>query len=261
MTAAVLEHARARLLVLEAVLRAALGLGVGLGLAGPAASWAATDEEGDAVDTSTPTAEVRTSLRTQTDEEAWSASGFRVGLGYSFDGLWGGGDVPGGTLHSALVRLGARLDADWSLLGTLRYGVVPGAPPMLRFSGTLEPTLHLTEALSVSLGLGLGGLVHPDTGARTPEPTDPLIATLTLPDASPLLGSCSGTGVIALARVAYLYEVGEVFATGPALQADVQWTGCVETLARVDPDSGEPIELRQFWRHVSAGVTWMFWWR
>ncbi len=227
---------------------------------------AAARAQDDAVATATVAAddedpEVRTSLRIETDEEAWASSGFRVGLGYAFEGIDGGGDVPGGAMHAALVRLGVRLDEDWSLMGTLRYGVLPGTPPMLRFSGTLEPTLHLTDALTVSLGMGLGGIVHPDTGARTPEPDDPLIASLTLPTDSPLLGACSGTGVIVVARAEYTFLVGELFATGPAVHADLQWTGCVETLTRVDPDSGEPIELRQFWRHVSAGLAWVFWWR
>lgn len=216
----------------------------------------------DATETTTAAEpEVKTSLRTETDEEAWGSSGFRVGLGYSFEGLIGPGDVPSGPTHSALVRLGIRLDPDWSLFGTLRYGVLPGTVPMLRFSGTLEPTIHLGDALAVGLGLGLGGIVHPNTGARTPEPNDPLIAPLTLPEPTPLLGSCSGTGVIALARAEYTFRVGELFAMGPAVQADVQWTGCVQTLLRVDPDSGEPIVIKQFWRHIGAGVSWVFWWR
>jgi hypothetical protein len=203
----------------------------------------------------------KTSLRVLSDEEAWSSGGFRVGLGYALEGLLAPDPVPAGVVHAALLRLGARLDADWSLLGTFRYGVLPGAPPMLRFSGTIEPTLHLGDALSLGIGLGLGGVVHPDTGARTPEPVDPLIASLTLPDTTQLLGACSGTGVIATLRAEYTFLVGELFATGPALTADVQWTACVETLTRVDPDTGAAIVLRQYWRHASLGASWMVWWR
>lgn len=219
-----------------------------------AAALAGIDDGFDALDP-------KTSLRVVTDEEAWSSPGFRVGLGYAFEGLLAQDPIPAGVAHAALVRLGVRLDADWSLLGTFRYGVLPGAPPMLRFSGTIEPTLHLGDALSLGVGLGLGGLVHPDTGARTPEPADPLIASLTLPDTTRLLGACSGTGVIATLRAEYTFLVGELFATGPALTADVQWTGCVETLTRVDPDTGAAIVLRQYWRHASLGASWMVWWR
>ena len=95
----------------------------------------------------------------------------------------------------------------------------------------------------------------------SPEPADPLIASLTLPDTTRLLGACSGTGVIATLRAEYTFLVGELFATGPALTADVQWTGCVETLTRVDPDTGAAIVLRQYWRHASLGASWMVWWR
>lgn len=203
----------------------------------------------------------KTSLAVLSDEAAWASTGFRVGLGYTLEGLLAEAPVPAGVVHAAQVRLGARLDADWSLLGTFRYGVLPGATPMLRFSGTVEPTLHVGDGLSLGVGLGLGGLVHPSTGARTPEPTDPLIASLTLTDTTRLLGACSGTGAIATLRAEYTFQVGELFATGPAVTADVQWTACVETLTRVDPDTGAAIVLRQYWRHTSVGVGWMVWWR
>ncbi|MCC7383041.1 MAG: hypothetical protein IT384_14480 [Deltaproteobacteria bacterium] len=204
--------------------------------------------------------EAQTSLATESDDVAWLAPGLRVALGYDFDALFGVGGTPSGGVHSVLLRVGARLDDRWSLLSTLRYGVRFGESSAMRYSTTVEPTLDLLEHLTLSLGLGLGGFVVPDTGEPTPDPVG-LLNTLTLPDSDPLLGRCIGAGVIALIRLEYTFVVGPSSAMGPSLHADAQWTGCSESLGRTNVDTGEAIKLRQYWEHYSAGVGWIFWWR
>lgn len=205
--------------------------------------------------------EVRTSLAIESDEAAWQRAGFRVSLGYMLDGIVAVDGPPDGAVHTAILRVGARLDADWSLYATLRYGVRHSRPLGLRYSGTLEPTVNLTPNLSLALGVGVAGFVITDTEVPSPEPESGVVATYTLPDSKPPLGACLGAGVIALARLDYLLVSSDLLAYGPSVQFDTQWTGCVEQLGRADPDTGEPIQLRQFWQHFGASLGFAFWWR
>lgn len=199
------------------------------------------------------------SLELEPPEETWRETGFRLGLGYAADAVFGGGGTPGGLHHSAVLRLGVRLDPGWSLLGTLRYGARFGLNGGMRYSGTVEPTLHVFDATTISVGAGIGGLVIPATGALTPSPE--LVASLTLPGTKPLLGACSGAGVTGLVRLEHLFLTSQSFAHGPALQADVQWTPCTQRLGRTDPDTGESIELRQLWWSYGVSLGWLAWWR
>jgi hypothetical protein len=144
-------------------------------------------------------------------------------------------------------------------LGTFRYGVHLGLTPGLRYGGTLEPTLNITDSLTVAVGLGVGGFVINNTGATSPRPE--IVASLTYPGTEPLLGACTGTGLLAVARAEYLFVASTLFATGPSLQVDAQWTACNQSLGRTDPDSGEAIELRQYWRNYGVSLAWLFWWR
>lgn len=203
----------------------------------------------------------KTSLPTEAPEEAWRHPGVRVGLGYALEGVAGVEAAPGGVAHSALLRIGARLDPDWSLFLSLRYGVLPGAYPGLRYSGVVEPALHLFDHLTLSAGAGVAGFVYASTGRPTPEPQGGIVATLSVPASGPRLGACAGVGVIAVARAEYAWVVSELFSTGPALQVDLQWTACRQSLGRSDPDTAEPIELEQRWRHFSASLGWLVWWR
>ena len=81
--------------------------------------------------------EAKTSLAIVSDDEAWRESGFRVGLGYAYDSVIGQGGAPDGPHHTLMVRLGARLDANWSLFAGLRYGAKFGQRPGLRYSGKI----------------------------------------------------------------------------------------------------------------------------
>jgi hypothetical protein len=245
-------------------------------LVGPAASHptaARSDPAADPTTTTTSAApalsevvaappEPELSLVRETPDEAWRQDGFRLALGYTGDFAFGAGQVPGGYLHTVELRVGARLDADWSLLGTLRYGAQPGTPSILRFSATLEPTLHLTDGLSVTLGAGLGGLVA--SGVPGDRPADALTLTSSVDVVgvdSAILGSCSGLGVLGLARLDWVWPMSGLWSMGPTLAVDVQRTSCVESTGAVEADTGRAIERRQTWPMAGVRLGWMFGWR
>lgn len=203
----------------------------------------------------------RVSLEVESAESAWSSPGFRVATGYSIDVLFGVDDVPDGVFHDASLRLGARLDPYWSLFLSLVYGARPGVLPMLTYRATVEPTLHLSPEISISLGAGLGGIVISNTGEFTPEPDGGLVASLTIPSAKPLLGACSGAGFAATARIESALVMTELLSMGPSVSAAVQWTRCVQSTFSSDLDTGESIDLVQLWQHTLVSVGWTFWWR
>jgi len=221
----------------------------------PPASAAASfrDEDG----------EPKLSLPTEADRDAWLRSGFRLGLGVAYGRLRGLDHAPNGNLLGVLVRLGLRLDADWSVLASFQYlrAQAAGGLSGLRFAGTLDPTWHATRHLSLAVGLGFGGIVEGNTGR--PD-VDPLPGTLsssyTLPSGSPPLPSCSGVGVAGLGRVGWSAVLGPRSSLNVDLEGIGQRTGCVQDTGRVEPDTAKAIVRRQWWPHVGAtvdlGITW-----
>ena len=109
--------------------------------------------------------EPKLSLPTEADRDAWRRAGFRLGLAVSYGELVGLEGAPNGRLLGFLVRLGIRLDGDWSLIGSLQYAraTSTGGIDGLRFAGTLDPTWHVTNHLSLAVGLGFGGIVEGST--------------------------------------------------------------------------------------------------
>lgn len=208
--------------------------------------------------------EPKLSLATEADRDAWRRPGFRMGLGISYGDLVGLEGAPSGRLLGFLLRLGIRLDRDWSLLASLQYARASTAGGLdgLRFSGTLDPTWHLTSHLSLAVGLGFGGIVEGSTSRPevTPLPGS-LSSSYTFPGAGPPLPSCSGVGVSTLARAEWTIVLGPRSATGFAVEAVGQWTGCSEDTGQVDVDTGQAIVRRQWWPHTGGTVQWGFTWR
>jgi len=205
---------------------------------------------------------VRFSLPTEGDQVAWTRPGFRFGLGFGYGRMVGLAGAPDGNTLGPTIRLGLRLDERWSLLASFQYLYAFGEHGVqgLRYVGTLEPTWHVTRRLSLALGLGFGGIVG---GSDNPSPGTPPVdgISYTFPDAGHPMSSCSGVGVAGLIRVEYLFVVGPRASTGPTLQAELQWTGCVDESSRTDPDTAEAIVSRQWWPHFGVSTAWIFLWR
>jgi hypothetical protein len=206
----------------------------------------------------------RFSLPTESDRALWRKPGFRFGLGLVYGRFFGIDGPPNGNLIGPTVRMGLRLDEQWSLMGSLQYLYATASNVMrgLRFAGTVEPTWHATDHLSLSVGLGFGGLI--ENGSNKPDPS-PLGGTLnssyTFPNASAPLPSCSGGGVTGLLRGEWSWILGPRASTALALETDGQWTGCVDDTGQVDPDTATPIVRRQWWPHVGASLAWVITWR
>jgi hypothetical protein len=204
------------------------------------------------------------SLPTEADRDAWRRSGFRMGLGAEYGDMVGLEGAPSGRLLGFLLRLGVRLDPDWSLLTSLQYARVSSAGGLsgLRFAGTLDPTWQITQHLSVSVGLGFGGIIEGSTSRAdvTPLPST-LASSYTFPSSSPPLPSCTGLGVTGLTRAEWTIVLGPRSATSLAFEAIGQWTGCVDDTGHVDLDSGQPIVRRQWWPHTGGSIQWIITWR
>jgi hypothetical protein len=208
--------------------------------------------------------EPKLSLPTEADRDAWRRSGFRMGLGVAYGDLVGLEGAPSGRLLGFLLRLGVRLDPDWSLLASLQYSRAssPGGLDGLRFAGTIDPTWHATSHLSLAVGLGFGGIVEGSTSRPEVNPLPGSLSTsYTFPSPSPPLPSCSGVGVAALARAEWTIVLGPRSATSFAIEAVGQWTGCVDDTGQVDLDTGQAIVRRQWWPHTGGTVQWGFTWR
>jgi hypothetical protein len=203
------------------------------------------------------------SLPTVADQEAWRRSGFRLTLGLGYGDFVGLQGAPTERMLDFLVRLGLRLDREWSLVGSFQYARLsgPGATG-LRFSGTLDPTWHVTSHLSLAVGLGFGRIVSGTSGGPDIAPLgNTLGASYTFPTSNPPLPSCTGTGVAGLARGTWTFVLGPRSATSISVEAFGQWTGCEDDTGQVDRDTGVAIVRRQWWAHTGGTASWEFTWR
>jgi uncharacterized membrane protein YfcA len=206
----------------------------------------------------------RLSLPTEADRDAWKRSGFRLALGLGYGRLVGINGAPSGRLLGAIVRLGLRLDADWSVLASFQYASASAANGLsgLRFAGTIDPTWHATAHLSLAVGLGFGGIVEGRTSRSDIAPLPSTIdSSYTFPSSNPPLPSCSGVGVAGLARAEWTIVLGPRAATRFVLEGIGQWTGCVDDTGTVEPDTGKAIVRRQWWPHVGGTGSWEIMWR
>ena len=208
--------------------------------------------------------EPKLSLPVEADREAWRRSGFRLGLGIVYGQLVGLGGAPSGRLRGAVLRLGLRLDSDWSIYTSFQYAAASavGGLSGLRFAGTLDPTWHVTSHLSLAMGFGFGGIVEGRTGRPDVDPLPSrLNSSYTFPSAGPPLPSCSGVGAAGLLRAEWSIVLGPRSATSLLVEGVGQWTGCVQDTGNVDPDTGHAIVRRQFWPHAGVTASWGISWR
>lgn len=204
----------------------------------------------------------RLSLPTEADREAWKRDGFRLGIGVRYGRLIGVSGAPSARLIGATVRVGLRLDAAWSLLGSFQYDVAAQGLSGLRFSGTIDPTWHATAHLSLALGLGYAGISGGTTGRADIAPLPESLSTsYTFPSSNPPMPRCSGGGVTALSRVEWSIVLGPRTSTSLSLEGMGQWTGCVDPTGLVEPDTGQAVVRRQWWPHLGVVGTWGIMWR
>ncbi|MBI5608984.1 MAG: hypothetical protein HY902_08890, partial [Deltaproteobacteria bacterium] len=206
---------------------------------------------------------------------AWTKPGFRILLGWDYGWVRGLAGAPGGRGNGVVIRLGTRLDRDWSLLLNFSYGSVGAAPATgtygtpttglsgLRFVGTIDPTWHATDNLQLAMGFGFAGLTEGRSGRTEPDPEQlkTLVSSYTLTKPYPPVSSCSGVGVAGLLRAEYLFVLGPMLATGATAQVDGQWTGCSQTAARLEADTAQPVNRRQWWPQLGASLGWVVGWR
>lgn len=204
------------------------------------------------------------SLPTEEDRLAWQRPGFRLALGLTYGQLYGLRGAPSGRLLGPKLRVGVRLDADWSLLASFEYTSAQranGGLSGLRFAGTIDPTWHVTRSLSLAFGFGFGGIVEGPNVRPDPTPSgEEIESSYTFPDASMPLASCSGVGAAALVRGEWSYVLGPRSRFDVGAEVVGQWTGCVSDTNRLEPDSATAIVRRQWWPHAGAtltvGITW-----
>lgn len=206
----------------------------------------------------------RTSLAIESIRAAWRKPGFRLALGMGYGRLEGLEGVPSGRLLGAVLRMGARLDRDWSMMSTFQYLSASETDGLsaLRFAGTLEPTWHVTDRFSLAVGVGFGGLVEGRTLRPDPEPHgNEINDSITLPTGGTPLPRCQGVGVAGVLRADWMAAFSRRTSTGFAAELLGQWTACVDDTNRVEPDTGEPIVRRQYWPHVGLTLSWLLQWR
>jgi hypothetical protein len=172
--------------------------------------------------------------------------------------------APSGRLIGPIVRVGLRLDDQWSVAASFQYAAASQAGGLsgLRFAGTLDPIWHVTPSLSVAAGFGFAGIVEGRTGRIDAAPLPSTIETsYTFPDARMPVASCSGVGAAGLVRLEWAYVLGPRAQTSLGVEVVGQWTGCVDATGRNEPDTGVAIVRRQYWPHTGVTLGWGIAWR
>ena len=209
--------------------------------------------------------QLRLSLPTESDQAAWKKPGLRLQLGAAWQEFVGLMGPPSGSGWGAVIRIGARLDPQWSLLASFHYGAVTATGGLngLRYAGTIDPTWHVTPNLDLAMGVGVGGLVEGNTGRKEADldQLGSLASSLTWNSARTPFGNCQGSGLAGLLRAGYTVVLGPLSATGVTIELNGQWTACTQTSSRAEADTARPIVRRQWWAHSGGTVAWVFAWR
>jgi hypothetical protein len=201
---------------------------------------------------------VRLSLPTQSDRDAWQNPGLRVQLGYGYGIVQGSGPAFSFRSQTALLRPSVRLDRQWALGIALLYGTAPNG---VRWSVTAEPTFFIWRGLSVAAGIGFGGLLVSNGNASSGTLQGSAVTVSRDTTDGERLTSCSGSALTSALRAEYMFVAGALFASGPFAQFNAQWTHCQATFGRTDQETGMPIVLTQWWQQQGGTFGWWFAWR
>ncbi len=186
-------------------------------------------------------------------DSAWSQPGFRVQLRFGFERVEAmSSEAPEMSAVAINVEPGIRLSRLWSVAAGLRYSILLGSWDGLRWSTTADATLHPTSVSYITVGAGYGGLVaqkakpYVDQRGFAFQPDEPAGASR--------LTRCSGDGGVGVLRAGFSMPIGELFATGPSLQADLQATRCSDPRSRLGLAD-------EWWWHRSIHFAWALAWR
>lgn len=198
---------------------------------------------------------LRLSLPTEADADAWMEPGFLVQLGFSMGALRGTGAALSFPTTSFQLRPRVRIDRWWSLATTFSFSLVGGDFSGLRWSATIEPVFHPLRQLGIAVGVGYGGLNVFGGGNDFGEFTGQETITN-----GAHISPCAGGALSTLMRADYLFVVGPLFATGPFVTAEGQWTRC-EIYGGNDNETGLRHTRRQWWSQVGGSAGWWLTWR
>jgi len=207
------------------------------------------------------------SLATESDTAGWQSAGFRLQLGYAYGWEHGLAELPEATAHMILIRAGARIDGDWSVLGSFQYAFAAGGFSALSYLVTLDPTWHLGHGFEAAIGLGFGGLAGASLSDWEAD-NDPDFDVFddpghsqTLPNTAYPLISCSGQGPAALVRLGWTLVLDDIWALAVHAETHARWIACEESNGSVDEETGDPIVARQWWAMFGANLGLSFAWR
>ena len=102
--------------------------------------------------------------------ELWQGDGLRVDLAYVQAEVTGLNGSPNGLIQGIQIGIGTRLDPQWSLSGSLRYGVGRETLSGLNFSGLLSSIFHW-YGLGLGLGIGVVGIDERPNARQEAYPT------------------------------------------------------------------------------------------
>ncbi len=203
--------------------------------------------------------EIRVSDTHESWGSAWTERGFRLQLRFGWERLTEVQLAPPLQAATFAIEPSYRLSRWFSLGVGLRYSVTEQSQwSGVRWSTTLDATVHPFGGAFLSLGGGYAGMlvqkalpdsyyVITEAERRSPPPGFDRIVR------------CNGDGVVGLARVGYLVPLGESFATGPVLQADLQITRCRGDY--VDPRIAAWAKAVEWWWQETLQLSWSLAWR
>jgi hypothetical protein len=187
-------------------------------------------------------------------DAAWLEPGFRMQLRFAYERLQGNdAPAPATPAFALSIEPAYRLNERFSLGLGLRYSVLLGTWSGLRWNTTADVVWHPVDGGSLGVGAGYGGL----QGERVEYDVDydeQGSYVVNDDDETSRLRTCDGNGAIVLVRAGYVFALGDLFATGPVLQMDLQRTRC-----RGDDFGGD--SRTEVWWQPGWQLSWAFTWR
>ncbi len=206
-----------------------------------------------------PEPEIRVSDGEESSGKAWTDPGFRLQLRFGWERMTEVQLAPPLQAYTFAIEPSYRLSRWFSLGLGLRYSVTEQSEwTGVRWSTTVDASLHPFGGAFLSLGAGYAGML-----VQKALPASYYVITqaerLSPPPGYNRIVRCNGDGAIGLARIGYIVPIADSFATGPALQADLQVTRCRGDY--VDPRAAAWASAVEWWWSETVQLTWSLAWR